>query len=557
MSFKDEMLKSLYFRGVVLFFVIFLAVGCAVDNVARKGPATQYSGTITDMSVYNKEDDVYIVFLSDMPVEYNSFMVTEPVRLILDIAGNDASALKRITGIHKGGVLQVVKKKTDTVNKYTRFEIHLMYPRPYEVKRNKNELIVRFLKPMTNLAGGYNFDINKSKNKIASGMRFRSDESSKAFKKNYDAREADAEVSRAMLGKPAAASVASLSLISSASVDSKTGRAENDKKLSFASLGMMVPDDDTVDSADNSSSGTTKLRDVADRRGGATLKDIKISTSDSFTKRWGGRGSLPGLNAGAETNSALVSKPVFSGNSARGIANVDKDTGRGVKGSSLTGSMSQEPSGFSKADRNGLRSTLGKKSTSSITSIENSLDDDRFNRKVASRRIREPQKNQNLPGNYTIGPADVLEILVWRNDSLSKVVIVRPDGMITLPLMGDFMAAGKTPLELRADIIESLTEYQEVPEVSVIVKEINSYVIYILGEVMRPGQYNLTRDTSLLQAITLSGGFTQFAAKNNIIVLRSDGKKERKIKIRYKDIISGDDIDKNIILMSGDTIIVP
>jgi polysaccharide biosynthesis/export protein len=162
-------------------------------------------------------------------------------------------------------------------------------------------------------------------------------------------------------------------------------------------------------------------------------------------------------------------------------------------------------------------------------------------------------------GDYVIGPEDILEIQVWKNDDLSKVVAVRPDGYISLPLIGEVNAAGSTPAQLRDEIVRRVSQYQKVSEVSVIIKEINSYNVYILGEVARPGKYAIKNNATLLQVISLAGGFTSFASLNQIKVLRRiDGQPQEQIfRIRYKDIISSEDSSKNMILKPGDTIIVP
>ncbi len=162
------------------------------------------------------------------------------------------------------------------------------------------------------------------------------------------------------------------------------------------------------------------------------------------------------------------------------------------------------------------------------------------------------------PG-YVIGPEDVLEVDVWKNSDLSKTVIVRPDGKISLPLIGDVMAMGLTPVELRKVLVRKLDKYEQTAEVSVIVKEINSYKVFIFGDVNSAGLYSLKRRTSLLQAIALAGGFNKFASKNDIIVLRESANGgSTRLRIRFKDIIYGKDFSKNnIILRPGDTIFVP
>ena len=157
---------------------------------------------------------------------------------------------------------------------------------------------------------------------------------------------------------------------------------------------------------------------------------------------------------------------------------------------------------------------------------------------------------------YIIGPEDVLEVTVWHNQDLSKVVAVRPDGRISLPLINDAVAAGKTPARLTKELSTLLREYVEKPSVSVIVKEINSYNIYLLGEVLKPGKYPVKIKTNLLQGIAIAGGFTVTAARDRLIVYRF-AKKGEKLKINYDDIVVRDDAQQNIELMPGDMILVP
>lgn len=185
-----------------------------------------------------------------------------------------------------------------------------------------------------------------------------------------------------------------------------------------------------------------------------------------------------------------------------------------------------------------------------------------FGTAIASETLESPQKGvESKKTEYLIGPEDVLEISVWNNAELSKVVVVRPDGMISLPLIGDVIAAGITPNALRGAITERLKEYQETVVVSVIVQQVNSYRIFILGGVINPGTYLLKRKTSLLQAIALAGGFNQFASKNKIVVIRQrtdESGREEKIRVRFDDIVDvKEESDINLILRPGDTIFVP
>lgn len=161
--------------------------------------------------------------------------------------------------------------------------------------------------------------------------------------------------------------------------------------------------------------------------------------------------------------------------------------------------------------------------------------------------------------DYIIGPEDVLEIAIWRNVDLSKVVAVRPDGRVSLPLIGDVTAVGKTASQLAETITSKLKEFKENPQVSIVVQQVNSYSVYVLGEVARTGKYPLKSKTTLLQAITLAGGFTPAAARNKIVVFRfaQTGEKELKIKASYDDIVLRDGSLQNLHLRPGDTIVVP
>jgi polysaccharide export outer membrane protein len=163
--------------------------------------------------------------------------------------------------------------------------------------------------------------------------------------------------------------------------------------------------------------------------------------------------------------------------------------------------------------------------------------------------------------DYIIGPEDILEITVWKNADLSKQVQVRPDGRISLPLLGDISAVAKTPVQLTDEISAGLRMYMENPTVSIMIKEVNSYQIYVLGEVNKPGKYPLKSKTTLLQGITVAGGFTPMAARNKIVIFRfsKDGGGEGLTKLRasYDDIVVRDGSSQNMELKPGDQIVVP
>jgi polysaccharide export outer membrane protein len=162
------------------------------------------------------------------------------------------------------------------------------------------------------------------------------------------------------------------------------------------------------------------------------------------------------------------------------------------------------------------------------------------------------------PDTYIIGADDVLAINVWKEPEISKTVPVRPDGMISLPLLGEIKARGLTPVQLEDQISDSLKKIMSDPQVTVIVSQVNSLTFNIMGQVARPGYFPLTRPMTVLDAIALCGGFRDFAKQKKIYVLRTspDGKQER-LKFNYKQVINGKNMAQNIQLQPHDTLVVP
>jgi polysaccharide export outer membrane protein len=157
---------------------------------------------------------------------------------------------------------------------------------------------------------------------------------------------------------------------------------------------------------------------------------------------------------------------------------------------------------------------------------------------------------------YKIGPEDVLAVSVWKNEAMSKVLPVRPDGMISLPLLDDIQAAGLTPMQLRDVLANKLAEYVPSPAVSVIVNDVRSFKVSVIGEIVKPARYELKSRTTVLDILALAGGFTQFASRSKIVILRSEGTARKRIAFNYNKVVNGAD-DENIALVSGDIVLVP
>ena len=158
--------------------------------------------------------------------------------------------------------------------------------------------------------------------------------------------------------------------------------------------------------------------------------------------------------------------------------------------------------------------------------------------------------------DYRIGPEDVLDISVWNNAAISRTVPVRPDGKVSLPLVNDIQAAGLTPMQLRSALIKKLAEYVPSPEVSVIVREVHSFKVSVIGEVKRTGRHELKGRATVLDVLALAEGFGEFAARGRIVVIRQDG---RQILFNYNKVVSsnGAGARENFLLQPGDIIVVP
>lgn len=169
--------------------------------------------------------------------------------------------------------------------------------------------------------------------------------------------------------------------------------------------------------------------------------------------------------------------------------------------------------------------------------------------------------------HYKIGPEDVLFISVWKNDALSRAVIVRPDGKISLPLLNDVQAAGLTPAELQALLVQKLSDYMPAPEVAVIVNEVHSFKVSVMGEVARPGRYELKSRATVVDVIALAGGFTPFASRSRIVILRPEGNTIKRIPFNYSKLAADGFLDRlmnsggaeseSLYLRPGDTVLVP
>ncbi len=158
---------------------------------------------------------------------------------------------------------------------------------------------------------------------------------------------------------------------------------------------------------------------------------------------------------------------------------------------------------------------------------------------------------------YVIQPNDLLEIFVWKEPDLTRKVVVRPDGRISFPLVQDLQAAGISPAELKKQVEQKLSQFLNAPEVTIIVEAIQSYRIYVLGKVQKPGGINVEKAVTVLQALALAGGFQDYAKDTEMSIIRSIGNENVVFDFNYRDVIRNKRSDQNILLRSGDVVVVP
>ena len=162
-----------------------------------------------------------------------------------------------------------------------------------------------------------------------------------------------------------------------------------------------------------------------------------------------------------------------------------------------------------------------------------------------------------LPPGYLIGADDILWVVFWRDKEMTAEVVVRPDGKISLPLINDVQAAGLTPEQLRTQLTEAAGKLIEDPNVTVVVKTINSRKVFVTGQVGKPGPYPLSAPTTVLQLLATAGGVLEYADSKEIRIMRTEDGKQVSHKFNYKDVIKGKNLKQNIELKPGDTVIVP
>lgn len=195
--------------------------------------------------------------------------------------------------------------------------------------------------------------------------------------------------------------------------------------------------------------------------------------------------------------------------------------------------------------------SLSQAETAQSADVRTAAPDDTTEGSVSLNPAYQPSDSE-----YRIGREDLLEISVWRDPDLSRQLPVRPDGKISLPLIHDVVAAGKTPQALGEEIETRLKDFLTSPSVTVIVTEVNSLKVYLLGEVTSPGPIVMRSTLRLLQAISMAGGLTQFGGRNGVLIYRQTPLREKILEISYKDLLKGANPDNNIILQPNDTIVV-
>ena len=159
--------------------------------------------------------------------------------------------------------------------------------------------------------------------------------------------------------------------------------------------------------------------------------------------------------------------------------------------------------------------------------------------------------------DYIIGAGDVLDISVWKDEALTKLVTVLPDGKISFPLIGEILAQGKTVAALRNELKKKIEKYVPDPDLSLVVQQVNSMLIYVIGRVNHPGRFVLNSNINVLQALSMAGGLNPFAKRNKVLIFRKEKGKDAVFSFRYDDVAKGENLKQNIMMKRGDVIVVP
>jgi len=159
--------------------------------------------------------------------------------------------------------------------------------------------------------------------------------------------------------------------------------------------------------------------------------------------------------------------------------------------------------------------------------------------------------------DYLLGPGDVIDVGVWKDETLSKSLTVLPDGKISFPLIGEIKAAGRTVPQLKKEIEQKIVRFAPDPIVSIEVRQVNSMLIYVIGRVNAPGRFSLNTNVNVLQALTMAGGVNPFAKRDKIKIFRQEGGKTTIFRFKYDDVVEGSELQQNIMLQRGDVVVVP
>ena len=163
----------------------------------------------------------------------------------------------------------------------------------------------------------------------------------------------------------------------------------------------------------------------------------------------------------------------------------------------------------------------------------------------------------DLGPDYILGPGDQIDIAVWKDETLSKSVVVLPDGKISFPLIGEIKAAGRTVPQLKEEITKKISPYAPDPTISIEVRQVNSMLVYVIGRVNTPGRFSLNTNVNVLQALTMAGGLNPFAKRDKIKIFRQDGANTKIFRFKYDEVVEGSDLGQNIMLQRGDVVVVP
>lgn len=480
--------------------VLCLSLAMAQDPSKKRhsaGDSATDQTTLDKLDVVRGRQDISIEITASAPVTPKVTTLTEPDRVVLDFPNTVPSTETRHITVDSDGVKSVRMGVNGEVPPTTRVVVDLEQAREYQLLPSANRVTLKF----RNVSGGMTAD-----NKAALAVVPVSNKPAEASSAKTPAKSANPAEDKSL------ASLNPTSLPTSTSTSSPAPPAAMKPAAPASSAATNSNNTKPSPASPSSTNASTPTKSNSTMMASAAPAPVQSSPSTPAPKP-----AAPAASSTAQ-QTATPSTPAPAPAQATTVASADP-----------------APAAADPAPAN----------------VPDTSKDDK------SKAAPEMKKADYDPKTYIIGEQDVLGVDVWKEKDISQTVVVRPDGKITIPLVDEVYVVGMTPLQLQSMLEEKLKPFLTVPQVTVIVKEISSRKVYLMGQVGRTGPFLINSTTTVLQLIAQAGGLRDFAKRKKIYIMRTENGKTEQFRFNYDEVIKGKHLDQNIVLRPGDTVVVP